>query len=773
MKENKRPALSELAIDAQAFIIASRPILDYTPHIYISALPFAAPFGSISSYYLPRFKGFVKASGTIVEKIQHAELRVRESSSPILCAAFSPKDDFIVLGNEEGEIWAQNVYDKNYVFQPFIAHMKPINCVAISCDSRWIVAGSHDKTLSIWNSKNGSPMSDPFRGHKKAVISVALSPSSTHIASGSNDHTIGIWVSQNSTIPMKQLLGHTKPVKSVAFLLDGKHVISGSFDHTVRLWDISSEATIRILQGHTSPVILVAPFPNGVEFFSGSEDTTIRTWKIPNGSQHDQPPKIHSFKTTVLAVSPEGDRIAFDSPDDFSIRVLCRNTGRLTAGPFEGHTASIRSIGFSGDGMRVITTADDKTMRIWNVRTRAQQVTRGTNTPFTEPKYLDLGRPVYPGGPILMHSPQQTSVATSYGDLVHIWNLQTTARAKIHGTPLFLQYSADDSHILCLHDSDMLSGDDYKITQWNTNKSTFVENPRYCSVPPSCGRVWAWSVDGTRLLTINRATRMLDLWDVQSMKVIASCGDARSTKVIFSLEGGNFLTSTANDKGQLGSITIWWANSGGLMAGPFPGNTALDFSPNGIYIVCRSNVGLTDNELRMININDGTNISMPFNYRPGIRNSFSAEWFQAKFSLDSLYVTCVDGGWCYIWNIRGETVVNTALTSPNAIFRSISCSRDGLCLASSTRDLKRKKIFRVGWFRFNDLKLTPVAIAVQPDGWVLDDLSRPLFWVPTEIREELSLGNGLSLNTENGDWLCVNSNDILVGDDWSKCYVVD
>ncbi|CAE6359456.1 unnamed protein product [Rhizoctonia solani] len=766
------PQLRELASDAQAFIIACRPILDYTPHIYLSTLPFAAPFGSISSYYLPRFKGLVKASGTVVEKIQHAELRVRESSSPILSAVFSPKDDFIVLGNEEGELWAQNVYDENYVFQPFIAHMEPINSVAISCDGKQIVTGSHDKTLSTWNSQNGNPVSGPFRGHKKAVISVAFSPNSAYIASGSNDNTIGIWVSQDSTIPMRQFTGHTKPVRSITFSLDGKRIVSGSSDCTVRVWDISSETAIHVLQRHTNPVALVAFSSNGTQLLSG-EATSICTWNLSDHPQRGQPPKNYSSKATTLAISPEGDRVAFDSPDDFTIVVSCRSTGKLIAGPFEGHTAPIRSISFSSDGMRVISTSNDKTMRIWNVRARVQQANGTSSIPPQKPEYYDQWNLMHVKG--LIHSPERTSVATRDDgrQLSHIWNLQTTTHAKISGTFLFLQFSTDDNYIFSVHGGDGSHG--HTISTWDISQSKIVDGPHRCSTNGGYSSAGiACSVDGTRVVTLHGYGKV-ELWDVQSKRRVAWCStgnqEAWRLETIFSLKGGKFLTSTPNVKDQPGVLKIWSVYDGKLIAGPFREITALDFSPDGSYIICRPSTGPSYNDLQMINLTNGTSISMPFNYRLTEETSLSAASLQAKFSSDSLYVTCVDGGSCYIWNIRGETVVNTALTSPDISFGSISCSHNGWCLASSTRTLRRKKVLRVGWFRFDDLKLTSVAIGVQPDGWVVDNQSRPLFWVPAEIREEFSLGNGLSVNTENGDWLCINYNNLLIGDDWSKCYI--
>jgi WD40 repeat protein len=41
----------------------------------------------------------------------------------------------------------------------------------------------------------------------------------------------------------------------------------------------------------------------------------------------------------------------------------------VVAGLFEGHTDWVRSVGFSPDGKRVISSSDDKTLRIWDSET--------------------------------------------------------------------------------------------------------------------------------------------------------------------------------------------------------------------------------------------------------------------------------------------------------------------------------------------------------------------------------------------------------------------
>ncbi|KAG8709272.1 hypothetical protein FRC11_005721, partial [Ceratobasidium sp. 423] len=80
----------ELISDSKTFIMgyALHPTSISTPHIYLSALPFASPLKHLFSYYQPKFQGLLGVCGTTLYKTQRALL---QSWEPFCSAAFSPK----------------------------------------------------------------------------------------------------------------------------------------------------------------------------------------------------------------------------------------------------------------------------------------------------------------------------------------------------------------------------------------------------------------------------------------------------------------------------------------------------------------------------------------------------------------------------------------------------------------------------------------------------------------------------------------------------------
>ncbi|CUA74660.1 putative WD repeat-containing protein all2124 [Nostoc sp, PCC 7120] [Rhizoctonia solani] len=727
----ERPDLLELASDAQAFVAnyASSPASAYTPHIYLSALPLSPPSSSVRSQYLPQFKGLIKVSGKIFDRMQKAAHGTWASTTSIRSAAFSPDGNRIIIGNEGGKISVHNAYDGKCIVQPFKAHRKLVSSIGISSDGMQIVSGSHDMTLSVWNTRDGSLISGPFKGHTNRVTSVAFSHDAAHIASGSDDCTVGIWSADSVATPMRSFTGHKKGVNSVAFSPDGSHIVSGSADDTVRLWELSSGATILILNQRKASVSSVQFSPDGTHIISGSHDCTIRIWNTSDGSLARQPLKGHSKRITTIAVSPDGDRIVSGSID-CSIRIWDTHSGELINGPFKGHVKSVRSVGFSSDGSRIISASDDKTVRVWNAQSHISESENDSKKDNTACK--------------ICASRSQTSVAF-YGVVgstkFHILDLRTIRYTIISTdeTIEHLQFSLDGSRIHSLHTSGT-------ICTWDTQTSELLDGPyRFTSFER-----WSsakCSSDGTRVVT--RGQNKFELWHVKSNRSIAIF-DFFGHRIYFSQDGSRFTTSNHS------SSDVWDGNSGAHVAGPFSAE-ALDFSPDGTYLCCLSR----DNALQLIHVNTGERTNMPQRHPPD----------SVVFTPDSLYVaTSLDspikasrGFIIDIWNICSQTLTSTDLTyATNGFYtRTLGSPSDGWLIYHNGEG---------GGYHILRIHTDYPPFRKSSDGWVLDGQKQPLIWVPTEIRESFPGCNGVMCSTSDGILQSVDYGDMLLGEHWSQCY---
>ncbi|TDL14776.1 hypothetical protein BD410DRAFT_167284 [Rickenella mellea] len=189
-------SLVQAAADAYRFVRAFFEVISLsTPHLYISALPFA-PSESLVARNL---KYFVN---TIVLTKGHK----KQWSSCVI------------------------VIDK---------HKYWVTSVAFSPDGQTIASGSYDKTVRIWNASTGAPIGEPLYGHTDRITSVAFSPDGQHIVSGSGDKTLRIWnIHTYTTVYICK--GHSGGVYSVAYSSNGHFIASGSNDLTIRMWNATN-----------------------------------------------------------------------------------------------------------------------------------------------------------------------------------------------------------------------------------------------------------------------------------------------------------------------------------------------------------------------------------------------------------------------------------------------------------------------------------------------------------------------------------------------------
>ncbi|ELU37179.1 chitin deacetylase [Rhizoctonia solani AG-1 IA] len=265
------------------------------------------------------------------------------------------------------------------------------------------------------------------------------------------------------------------------------------------------------------------------------------------------------------------------------------------------------------------------------------------------------------------------------------------------------------------------------------------------------------SADGTRIVSWNSQIEFVELWDAQLHRSITYCktgGYLYSPRVMLAQKGRRFITEVHYPERLL---NIWDTEYGAHIAGPLRLGKMLDFSPDGLYVVCQDHNNSTIGCLHVISVDSTDEVSKVD--APDNRHMVSA-----KFSWDGLslvYNTCRT---CYLWNTRDHTI-HTIITEPTwtSSLNSRIYSTDGRYLASASDDETKQSDLMV-WSLPID---KPSHVTIRSDGWAVDSQSRVVFWVPTEIRKKTTECSGIVIEEDSGDWLCVDYNDMVVGDEWT------
>ena len=244
------------------------------------------------------------------------------------------------------------------------------------------------------------------------IKSLALTRPGGPVITGNDQGIVHVW---ERTGELQTVEAHTGIVWRTTYLHGRDAFATAGEDGGVLLWNLSTGELVRKFAGHRGIVTSLVRLGDGQHLISGGHDQMVRVWNLDSGEET----RTFSTPTAVqcVAVSPTTDTIAIGTDDgnivlidqddfsekgrlkasDASLRVLhFSNDGAqlVTYSNLEssaiiwnvalqqrvhelrGHYAPIECVNFSASGKRVITTSQDRTVRIWDSSSGSQIMRR-------------------------------------------------------------------------------------------------------------------------------------------------------------------------------------------------------------------------------------------------------------------------------------------------------------------------------------------------------------------------------------------------------------
>src|SRR5262245_37282591 len=121
--------------------------------------------------------------------------REGESTGWVGAVAFSPKGDYLAIGDASGKVELWSVKDRDFHPRPG-SQPSAVSALAFMADGVRIVSGGHDHTALLFGQlePGGPTFSSPVsRGHTGAIQSLVVTPDSATLLTGSIDGTIRGW----------------------------------------------------------------------------------------------------------------------------------------------------------------------------------------------------------------------------------------------------------------------------------------------------------------------------------------------------------------------------------------------------------------------------------------------------------------------------------------------------------------------------------------------------------------------------------------------------
>lgn len=185
------------------------------------------------------------------------------------------------------------------------------------------------------------------------------------------DQTLGITGEEPERcfLPKREIhsfVGHTKGVSTCRYLPNTAHLLlSAGLDGKVKIWELyGGRRMLRTYKGHTKGVRDICFNNNGSEFVSAGFDRMCRLWDTETGKCKGRfSTKREPFCVKIHPAEDKQNLFVVGTADK---KILCfdTRTGDVVQ-EYDRHLGAVNSITFVEEGRRMVSTSDDKSVRIW------------------------------------------------------------------------------------------------------------------------------------------------------------------------------------------------------------------------------------------------------------------------------------------------------------------------------------------------------------------------------------------------------------------------
>jgi WD40 repeat protein len=326
--------------------------------------------------------------------------------------AFNSSGDRLVTvaSDSTAQVWRRNTGARELVLR---GHERGAHFVEFSPDGSLLLTASDDGTVRLWNSIDGKP-SHLFRFKGRANRWARFDPSGRYVATRAAGQGVDLWDVETGEL-LFSFVGSKKPdVEVFVFNPKGDGIVVQPSSSEAVYWSISKKKVIATLPHYRHGLSRAVFSPDGrLLATSGQFDNTVFVWDVIN-TRLIQRLKA-SEHVSVTTFSPDGTLLVTRSGTTAQIWEVA--SGRAV-GYLRGHTAGITFLHFFDGGSKIVSAANDGTVRIWDAREAKQiAVFSGHEILTTNAAvYIDKVIPILGGSKLVTYS--------NWDKTVRIWNVE-------------------------------------------------------------------------------------------------------------------------------------------------------------------------------------------------------------------------------------------------------------------------------------------------------------------------------------------------------------
>ena len=246
-------------------------------------------------------------------------------------------------------------------FLPEDGHAAPITACAVTPDGATVVSASEDRTLKVWDVKTGACRAT-LEGHADLVTACAISADGRTVVSGARDGSVRVWSVEEGRAEVVE--GHRALVSGCAITPEGA-ILTASHDCALRLRSAGDRKRAVEIGVHADRVEACAVTPDGAHALSISRDGMARLWDL-NASRSTQSQPSFGVAPLACALSPDGQTVVLGRENG---HLEVRGTRGQRLHMLQAHTGRVFGCVVTPDGARVVSTSEDRTLRVWSLKT--------------------------------------------------------------------------------------------------------------------------------------------------------------------------------------------------------------------------------------------------------------------------------------------------------------------------------------------------------------------------------------------------------------------
>jgi WD40 repeat protein len=251
---------------------------------------------------------------------------------------------------------------------------RPLYCLCFSPDSKLLAGcGQGETVIELWDVGSGKVVRTiDLKKQRVIALDLAFSPDGKLLAvadGGNRKYFSGglyLWDLERDCYA-HQLLTPGEQVLFTNFSADGR-LVAATTTGGVRVWEVrTGRAIADSADAHCGLLTGIVVSPQGLTA-TASDDHTVRIWDTVTGQQRSK--LVHDQPIWSMVLTPDGTSIVTATMMDNTIRFWDLKSGKeIKKIPGQKRLATGRALEVTPDGRRLLSWADDRSLRIRDVPT--------------------------------------------------------------------------------------------------------------------------------------------------------------------------------------------------------------------------------------------------------------------------------------------------------------------------------------------------------------------------------------------------------------------